>query len=165
MLSSVFAGECLVCGGGGGGGGGMVYIYRGINYDDMTCWQSSVSQTAITSSQHLIAGNLPQNIPAEPRPGPVLVADWSSTISILRIYVTMWLCGSSDQIYIQRWRINSGHTAEQRRASIKYHYQVKVVGWVGLHRRAQRSSDRTVDRETFIDIYSFTGRTTGASSN
>ena len=37
MLSSVFAGECLVCGGGGGGGGGMVYIYRGINYDDMTC--------------------------------------------------------------------------------------------------------------------------------
>ena len=24
-------------GGGGGGGGGMVYIYRGINYDDMTC--------------------------------------------------------------------------------------------------------------------------------
>ena len=37
MLSSVFARECLVCGGGGGGGGGMVYIYRGINYDDMTC--------------------------------------------------------------------------------------------------------------------------------
>ena len=33
MLSGVFARECLVC----GDVGAMVYIYRGINYDDMTC--------------------------------------------------------------------------------------------------------------------------------
>ena len=53
----------------------VVYIYRGINYDDMTCWQSSVSRTAITSSQCLIAGNLPQNIPAA-----LLWSWWSSTV-------------------------------------------------------------------------------------